>query len=117
MCFLLCGGFTLPETDSFTDTDTDSYNMPKSYTGTNTDSDIDVKKKWKQVKFHLISTDIDTNLGAAPICIAIGTCIGIGIAPLYTILNITIQSNFICVGIGIGIGIVRCKDTIRNVNK
>ena len=98
--------FTLPETDSYTNTDTDSYNRQKSYTGADTYSDTNAKEHWEWVRFHLFGTNIGTKLGAVPICVRISTCIGISIGPLYTILNIIIHPNSICVGIG------QCKLTI-----
>ena len=39
--------FTVPDTDSYTNSSSDSYNMQKGYSGTDTNGDTDGKLQWK----------------------------------------------------------------------
>ena len=78
--------------------------IQKGYTGTDSDGDSYAKSQWKQVKSHLISTNIGAKMGTVAIRIRISTCIGIRIGSLET-LHIIIIAIFIGIGIGIGIGI------------
>ena len=81
---------------------------------TEPDGDSYAKAQWKLVKFHLISTDIGAKMGTEAIGIRIGTCIGLGIGSVKTVLHITIVAICITVrvGIGIGIGIGQWKHAI-----
>ena len=89
--------------------------MQKCSTGTDSDghSDGDSYGQFlgKLLKFHLISTDIGAKMGTVPI--GIGRCIGIGLGSAETLLHITIEPIFICIGIGIGVG--QWKHTIMHL--
>ena len=87
--------------------------IQKSYTGTHSDGHSNAKSQWKLVKFNLIGTNIGAKMGTVAIGIRIGTCIGIGIGSLETLLHIIIIAIFI--GIRIGIGVGQWKHTIRVV--
>ena len=78
--------------------------IQKGYTGTDSHSVSYAKSQWKLVKFHLIGTDICAKMGTVAIGIGIGTCIGIRIGSLETLLHIIIIAIFIGIGIGIGVG-------------
>ena len=56
-------------------------------------------------------------MGTVPTGIGIGRCIGIGLGSVETLLHITIEPIFICIGIGIGIGVGQWKHTISKTNK
>ena len=58
---------------------------------------------------------ISTNWLQHPSSSGIGTCIGIDLGPLYTLLKVAIKSNSI--GIGVEIGIGQCKRTIKRNGK
>ena len=55
-------------------------------------------------------------MGTVPIGIGIGRCIGISLGSVETLLHITIEPIFICIGIGIriGIGVGQWKHTITS---
>ena len=57
-------------------------------------------------------TDIGGKMGTAAIGIRIGTCIGLGIGSVETLLHITIKA--ICIGVGLGIGVRQWKHTMRS---
>ena len=90
--------------------------MQKCSTGTDSDGHSDGDSygqfPWKLLKFHLISTDIGAKMGTVPIGIGIRRCIRIGLGSVETLLHITIEPIFICIGIGIGIGVGQWKHTI-----
>ena len=99
-----CSGvFTLPNTNSYTY----SYKMWKDNIVANT------KFTMKISSIPIIGIDIGTKLGA--VAIGIGSCIGVGVGAVETVLHIIIETILIGVGISIGIGIVvgQCKYTIR----
>ena len=98
---LIKGVFTLPDSDSYTD----SYEMYKGYTGTNSDDSYD-KLLLTFVKSYLVSTNIGAKLGAVGIKIGIG--IGIGPSPVETVLHTIMLS------ISIGISVEQCKHTITD---
>ena len=110
------GVFTVSDTDSYTNSSSDSYNMQKGYPGTDTNGNSDGKLQWKLVKFNLIGTDISVPIWLQhPSSSGIGTCIVIGLGPLYTLLKITIKPNSIGMGVVIGIG--QCKHTMKRNGK
>ena len=55
-------------------------------------------------------------MGTVAIGIRIGTCIGLGVGSVETLLHITIKAIFIGVGLGVslGIGVGQWKHTIRH---
>ena len=82
--------------------------MNKGSTGTDSDAKVAM-----EIKFHLISTDIDAKLGTVAIGIRMGITIGIGVGSVETVLHIIIESNFI--GISVGIGFGQWKHTIISI--